>query len=156
VTGDTIDISGGCLCEAVRYRLRAKLNDTGYCHCRICQRASGAPVMAFGTVPLAAIELVGRSQPRRRRSSDIAERWYCGDCGTPLAIHADYQPDTIDIALATLDDPSAFMPSFHIWTESRISWFDTADDCPRHARFRPNTTGGPKEATARTDEPLQR
>ena len=37
---------GGCLCGTIRYRLMSEPVDPGYCHCRMCQRFSGAPVMA--------------------------------------------------------------------------------------------------------------
>ncbi len=140
-------LSGGCLCGAVRYRLSRLPDEAGYCHCRMCQRASGSPVMAFGTVPLGALDLTSAAL-RKRRSSDIAERWFCSECGTPIAIHADYQLDTVDIALATFDHPEVVVPGFHIWTDRRIAWFDTVDDCPRYAAFRPETRGEPGEATA--------
>jgi hypothetical protein len=140
-------LTGGCLCGALRYSLSETPGDAGYCHCRLCQRASGSPAMAFGTVPLTAVTWEEGS-PSRYRSSDLAERWFCGRCGTPIAIHADYQPDTVDIALTTLDDPAAVPPGFHIWTDSRIAWFDTADRLPRFAGFRPETLGGPPQRGA--------
>jgi hypothetical protein len=48
---------------------------------------------------------------------------------------------TIDIAIATLDDPEAIAPGFQIWTRSQIGWFDTTDQFDRHERFRPETEG---------------
>jgi hypothetical protein len=147
-------LTGGCLCGALRYSLSETPGDAGYCHCRLCQRASGSPAMAFGTVPLTAVTWEEGS-PSRYRSSDLAERWFCGRCGSSIAIHADYQPDTIDIALTTLDDPDAVQPGFHIWTASRVEWFDTADHHPRFAGFRPETLGGPPQrgALATASEP---
>jgi hypothetical protein len=133
-------LTGRCACGAVRYALRSRPFDAGYCHCRICQLTSGAPVMAFATVPLGDYQ-VTQGEIALRRSSELAERGFCRDCGTPLTIHAGYQPDTIDFTIATLDDPSAVVPSFHIWTRSRIGWFDTADALPRHAKFRAETAG---------------
>jgi hypothetical protein len=133
-------LAGGCLCGGVRYRLDAAPFDAGYCHCRLCQRASGAPVLAFATVPVDAFVLTA-GEPRRRRSSDFGERWFCGDCGTPLAMRVDHQPETIDFTIATLDEPYPVRPGFHIWHGSRIGWFETADDLPRHAGFRADTRG---------------
>lgn len=96
--------------------------------------------MAFATVPREHFVLT-RGVPRRRASSAFGERWFCGDCGTPLAMIVAHQPDTLDFTLATLDDPGTVAPGFHIWHESRIGWFDTADDLPRHERFRAETVG---------------
>jgi hypothetical protein len=36
------------------------------------------------------------------------------------------------VTLASLDEPAVVRPSHHIWTSSRIAWFDTADDLPRY------------------------
>jgi len=97
-------------------------------------------VMAFATVPFADFVLT-HGVPKRRRSSAIGERWFCGDCGSPLAMRVDYQPETIDFAIASLDDPSPLAPNFHIWTQSQIPWFDVCDDAPRHREFRADTRG---------------
>ena len=136
---------GGCLCGAVRYRLTATPFDAGYCHCMLCRRSSGAPVLAFATVPLAAFQLLGGA-PKRRRSSSFGERWFCADCGTPIAIRLDFQPDTIDFTIGSLDDPSAVAPRFHLWTSSRVPWFDSRDDLPRYPGFRPDTPGLHRES----------
>lgn len=133
-------LEGGCLCGAVRYRLESEPFDAGYCYCRICQLASGAPVMAFATVPRPDFTIT-QGAPAWRKSSNFGERWFCGECGTPLAMLVSHQPDTLDFTLATLDRPASVAPGFHIWDASRIDWFEVADDLPRHARFRANTVG---------------
>jgi len=137
---DVSGLAGGCDCKAVRYRLASPPFDAGYCHCRICQRASGAPVLAFATVPLPDF-VITAGQPRRRRSSAFGERWFCADCGSQLAMRVDHQPETIDFTVATLDAPECVAPGFHIWAGRRIGWFDTSDDLPRFEAFRPETRG---------------
>ena len=42
-----VGLTGGCQCGAVRYRLDAAPEWAGVCHCRMCQKAGGAPFMAF-------------------------------------------------------------------------------------------------------------
>jgi hypothetical protein len=136
----TAGLAGGCACGNVRYRLESEPFDAGYCHCRICQLTSGAPVMAFATIPRDDLVII-EGNPARRASSGFGERWFCRDCGTPLAMLVVHQPGTIDFTIATLDDPHLVAPGFHIWTRSRIAWFDTGDHLDRHARFRPDTVG---------------
>lgn len=133
-------LEGGCTCTAIRYRIDAVPFDAGYCHCRMCQLTSGAPVMAFATVRRDDYRIL-RGEPVRRVSSAFGERWFCGACGTPLTMLVTHQPDTIDFTIATLDDPGRVGPGFHIWESSRIRWFESADDLPRHERFRPDTFG---------------
>ena len=132
--------TGGCLCGAVRYRLASDPYDAGWCHCRTCQLNSGSPAMAFASV---AIDdwVIEKGQPRRVKSSGFGHRLSCGTCGTPLAMRVDHQPETVDFSIATLDDPDAIAPAFHIFWASKVAWFDPGDDLPRHDRFRPDTRG---------------
>ena len=133
-------LEGGCACGQVRYRLASAPFDAGYCHCEVCRRSSGAPVMAFATVPIADF-VVTRGQLRQRRSTSFGDRGFCGECGTPLTMHVDHQPDTIDFTLGSLDRPEAVTPGFHMFFASRVAWFDVRDALPRHERFRPDTRG---------------
>jgi hypothetical protein len=133
---------GGCACGAVRYELMSAPFDTGWCHCRTCRLVSGAPAMVFSTVPTKDFRFTrGEGEMRIFPSSSFGRRRFCGKCGTPLTIEVDHQPGTIDFPVATLDDPDPVTPGFHIFRASRIAWFETADDLPRHERFRPGTRG---------------
>jgi hypothetical protein len=55
---------------------------------------------------------------------------FCQKCGTQLALRDEL--DYLDVTLASLGHPEAVRPSYHIWTTSRISWFEIADDLPRY------------------------
>lgn len=85
--------SGGCACGAVRYEFRSTLFDAGWCHCRICQRVSGAPAMAFASVPPDDLVITeGAETVRRCASSEFGRREYCGACGTPLTMTTSRSP----------------------------------------------------------------
>lgn len=133
---------GGCACGAVRYRLLSMPFDTGWCHCTICRRVSGAPAMVFSTVPAGDfLVTAGEDAVGTARLTAFGRRSFCARCGTPLTIAVDHQPETIDFTVGSLDDPDAVAPGFHIFRASKVAWFETADDLPRHDRFRPETRG---------------
>jgi hypothetical protein len=135
-------LTGGCLCGAVRYRLTSEPFDAGWCHCRTCQLASGAPALAFATVPVDNwVVEQGADQVRTVESSDFGRRKFCGLCGTSLTIQIDFQPETIDFTLASLDAPEDVVPGFHIFYASRIGWAEAGDTLPRHDGWRPDTRG---------------
>ena len=77
----------------------------------------------------------------RIASSDFGHRGFCRNCGTALYMKVDHQPETVDFSIATLDEPDAVSPGFHIFWSSRVAWFDPGDDLPRYERFRPDTRG---------------
>lgn len=135
-------MTGGCLCGTVRYELESEPSDCGWCHCRTCQLSSGTPAQAFAGVPRGDwVATSGADSIRMIRSSSFGQRYFCGECGTPLYVTVDHQPDTLDFSVVTLDDPEAVPPEYHIFWGSRIGWFNPGDDLPRHERFRPNTVG---------------
>ena len=130
------------MCGAVRYELNSEPLEAGWCHCRTCQLNSGAPAMAFASVKHGDwVVTSGESALRTIRSSSFGHRTFCGECGTPLHVKVDHQPETVDFSIATLDRPDRVVPAFHIFYASRIAWAPAADDMPRHDRFRPDTRG---------------
>ena len=83
----------------------------------------------------------GEALVRTVKSSSFGHRAFCGECGTPFLMKVDHQPETVDFTVATLDEPDAIAPGFHIFWGSKVGWFDPADDLPRHEKFRPDTRG---------------
>ena len=134
-----LPLEGGCLCGAVRYRISAEPIDAGYCHCRMCQRSTGAPVVSWLTMRNEGFAWT-KGAPVAYRSSPEAERLFCPACGTQMVFRALAEPDLLDVTLASLDDPEAVRPDHHSWTSSRIAWFETRDDLPRHPEHDPSVT----------------
>jgi len=98
--------------------------------------------MAFASVPTEEYRWTsGADEVRRFRSSSFGHREFCSQCGTPLRIQVDHQPETVDFPIVTLDEPNVVSPEFHIFWGSRIDWFDPGDNLPRHEKFRPDTRG---------------
>lgn len=131
-----LPLEGGCLCGGVRYRIDAEPQDAGYCHCRMCQRSTGAPVVPWLTMASEGFAWT-RGEPAVYRSSPGAERLFCPACGTQLVFRVIAEPQQLDVTLASLDDPEAVPPDHHSWTSSRIAWFDTRDDLPRYPEGSP-------------------
>jgi hypothetical protein len=123
-------LEGGCHCRAVRYRVTAPADEAGYCHCRDCQLTSGAPVLAWATFPIDAFAIIAAA-PANYRSSAQGTRQFCGGCGCQLFFRDANEPEWVSINTATLDHPGEVPPNHHIYTRSRISWFEIADDLPR-------------------------
>ena len=124
-------LEGGCLCAAVQYRISVQPLDAGYCHCRLCQRSSGAPTLAWLTVQVHGFSYA-KGRPVIFHSSPHSQREFCGACGTQIAFRRSESPGTVDVTLASLRDPSLIAPQYHIWRQSKIAWFEIADSLPRY------------------------
>jgi len=121
---------GGCLCGSLRYRSVEDPVDTGYCHCRLCQRSTGAPVLAYAAFPVDAFTYTA-GQPALYASSTHGHREFCARCGTQIAYRQSKGARTVDVNVGSLDDPKTAPPRRHIWCRSAIDWLGIRDDLPR-------------------------
>ncbi|HTV51009.1 MAG TPA: GFA family protein [Steroidobacteraceae bacterium] len=133
---------GGCLCGAVRFSLSAAAIETGYCHCRMCQRNSGAPAIAWVSFPAASFSWTGGSAATYVSSPGV-QRQFCAACGSYLVFRREDSGE-VSINTASLDEPASFAPRMHIFVESRIPWFRTADDLPQHIGYGPLGSSEPQ------------
>jgi hypothetical protein len=120
-----VGLTGGCQCGAVRYRVEAKPTGTSVCHCRMCQKAGGAPFMAFADV-LTETFVVTRGALATFRSSQIA---FCAACGTPLT-YRQLDGGHTEVTLGSFDDPNAVAPIAQYSVESRVRWLAEALTAP--------------------------
>jgi hypothetical protein len=124
-----LPLGGGCQCGAVRYEISAAPIDAGYCHCRMCQRATGSPFLAYATAKRDTFRYtVG--EPSYFASSSAARRGFCSKCGTPLTFEY-LGSAAISFTICSFDEPDALPPASHIGCESQVSWLHIADDLPK-------------------------
>jgi hypothetical protein len=127
-------IEGGCHCGHVRYRIEGPFIHASYCHCRMCQRTTASPVGVYAAIAPAHFRYTANN-PRVFHSSARAQREFCGECGCHIVFRRK-DKDGLAVTVASLDDPSRIEPTLHIWTESRIPWFDTTDTHERRRQSR--------------------
>lgn len=125
---DAAGFTGGCQCGAVRYRLTAAPTGVNICHCRMCQKASGGPFMVFAGVRLSEF-VVTSGAITSFASSNIAERGFCAQCGTPLTYHG-LGTDRVSVSLGSLDDPGAVEPATQLGVESKVGWLQRSLNLP--------------------------
>jgi hypothetical protein len=121
-------LTGGCQCGAIRYRVPAEPRRASVCYCRMCQKASGGPFMAFMRFVSGDIEW-SAAAPQIFRSSSLAERGFCGRCGTPLTYHWIGGPHT-SLTVNSLDDPEAVRPDRRYSPETETSWCASLGELP--------------------------
>ncbi len=127
-------LTGGCHCGAIRYEITGEAINHMLCHCKDCQRASGAPMVGWVMVPDTQLTVTG--EPAIYASSETAQRYFCIQCGTSLFYsNPEFMPDRVDIQSATLDEPGAIAPQAHVQTAERIGWMARAHELPEHERF---------------------
>ena len=119
-----MDITGGCLCRAVRYRISAPPIATRVCWCRLCQylgAGSGTVNTCFAS---ASVSVEGDLRDFRSiaDSGNVMHRRFCPTCGTQVFSEAEARPHLIFVRAGTLDDPEVAQPAATIWTSQAPSW----------------------------------
>ena len=94
----------------------------------MCQKAVGGPFIALALVHPDQLSWT-RGAPGTFRSSTIATRLFCADCGTPLAYVNDGSGD-IELTAGSLDEPGRAVPTRATGNESRLHWIDQVPSLP--------------------------
>lgn len=121
--------TGGCQCGAVRYALYVAPENSHVCHCRMCQRATGGVFAALAGAPKGEFAWTA-GEPGVFRSSNLASRHYCRDCGTPLSFTYDLPKARFYVTIGSLDDPNAAPIIIQYGVESKLAWVKFCEDVP--------------------------
>ena len=124
--------SGSCFCGDVRYRVGGPALTICQCHCSMCQRSVGAPVVTWATFERRNFEATGRALAWFE-SSPEARRGFCERCGASLFFESERFPGLIDVTVVTLENAASLAPTMHIYVRSRQPWMNVADGLPCHA-----------------------
>ena len=130
---------GGCDCRKVRYRLEARPLFVHCCHCRWCQRESGAAfalnaILEADRMTLLSGEPVIIDTPSASGMGQKIAR--CPACHVALWSHyAGAGPLIRFVRVGTLDNPDLLPPDIHIFTSTKQSWVIITPDTPAVSEY---------------------
>jgi len=128
------EITGGCLCGAVRYRCRGEPQSMGLCQCERCQRQSGSAFLIAVVFPKDAVSIEGTAPHVYSvvdSSGSALDRHFCPTCGSAVMITLDRYPEIRSMMGGTLDDKTKLKPTFSLWCASAQPWLELPDSIER-------------------------
>ncbi len=137
---NTNPATGGCLCGAVRYQVAGPLRNVVNCHCNMCQKLHGA-FGAHSKAKKSDVTIVENRGLKWYRTSKIAQRGFCQDCGSSLFWQPDEQ-DTIGILAGSLDQPTNLNTMGHIFVGEKADFYEIRDQSPQ---FKNSSNGALKD-----------
>src|ERR1700680_2301651 len=107
-----MEITGGCLCRAVRYSISAAPIVTRMCWCRLCQYIGAGSATVNTCFPSAALTIEGELSDYRSvaGSGGVMHRRFCPPCGVHVLSEAEAGPHLVFVRSGTLDDPEIAKP----------------------------------------------
>jgi hypothetical protein len=118
-------VTGRCECGAVRFTVSGTLRDVIDCHCGQCRRFHGH-VGAYTGAELADLKFEEQRGLRWYKSSEAAQRGFCGECGSSLFWQR-IGGTTMSVAAGCLDAPTGLKTTAHIFVAHRGDYYEIAD-----------------------------
>jgi hypothetical protein len=123
--------SGSCLCGAVQFEYDGPSLWCAHCHCTLCQRAHGAPVVTWVGVAQERFRLADGGTLTWYRSSADSQRGFCSRCGSTLLFKSDRWPGQVHVVRSNIAGDIDVNPTGHAYWESHPAWFEFRDSLPR-------------------------
>lgn len=147
---------GGCACGRVRYRMTSRPLFVHCCHCRWCQRETGAAFALNAMVETDRLEILEgapKSVATPSESGKGQKIARCPKCQVALWSHYAGAGDKLAfVRVGTLDDPDLLPPDIHIYTASKQPWVSLAHDIPAVKEYYARKEYWPEESLQRWRE----
>jgi hypothetical protein len=156
---DGFPLEGDCTCRAVRYRMISEPLFVHCCHCRWCQRETGASfalnaLIEPDRVILLQGEIVIVNTPSNSGKGQKVAR--CAKCWIALwSNYAGAGESVRFVRVGTLDGPEHLPPDIHIYTASKQPWVVLPSGTPAVAEYYDRAQHWSKESLERYAELLE-
>jgi hypothetical protein len=134
MTDDEKHLKGSCLCGAVGFKIDGRMRPIVACHCGQCRKQTSH----FFAATNAESEDITFSETRGLtwfKSSDIAERGFCRECGSMLFWRRSGS-STLSISAGSLDGETGLFICEHIYVADKPDWYEITDGKPQFQVWR--------------------
>ncbi|MBC8212860.1 MAG: GFA family protein [Gammaproteobacteria bacterium] len=121
---DSMSAKGSCLCGSVRFSTKTMHKNVGACHCNMCRKWGGGPLMVVDCDT--DVEFEGSSNINVYNSSDWAERGFCTHCGSHLFYRLK-QSQQYHIPVGLIDTRADFVFDHQVFIDKKPSYYRFAN-----------------------------
>ena len=133
-----LPLTGGCGCGRIRFEVDAPLVVALYCHCRRCQRRTGAAASPQARVQPGSVRVVAGAEHMRAWAPEGGiEKAFCAACGSALFGRSPEDQSILSVRLGAFDGDPGIRPTARQFVAYAAPWEAIADDgLPRFAERR--------------------
>lgn len=125
--------SGRCLCGGIRYEIHGEIGEISHCHCQRCRKSNGTAFATNASVRIKDFKITqGENLLKKFKSSDMIQRCFCQECGSPIIGIKASTPEFYRLRLGTLDTLIPHKPTRHIFVADKANWDMICDGLPQH------------------------
>jgi hypothetical protein len=113
-----------CHCGSLRAATFGEPLAVAICHCKACQRRTGALASSVAAFEKAQVAIDGDTKifDRIAESGRKVRFYFCPNCGTSLYWEPDARPGLYILAVGAFADPNFPVPSVSIFEKSKHTW----------------------------------
>ena len=145
--------NGGCTCRFVRFRMTGKPLFVHCCHCRWCQRETGASFALNAMIEADRVQVLEGEVEVVETPSNSGKGQKISRCPKcRVAVWSNYAGagDALRfVRVGTLDEPDRVPPDIHIFTESKQPWVVLPAGMPAVAQYYKASEYWPRESLER-------
>ncbi|KAK5112900.1 hypothetical protein LTR62_003722 [Meristemomyces frigidus] len=122
----TVTKTATCLCGSVSFTSTGVDKGSVLCHCSNCQKFGGGPFMHNTRLIQAenkftrGEEILKKYEDRDTKNGNVLERYFCGNCGSPMMFKSPNTPGLVVLQSGTLQEQQ--QPRFELYGENRHGW----------------------------------
>lgn len=136
-----MNVSGQCLCGAVRFRAETDPQFQVKCYCIDCRKTSAAGHAAMMGFPREAVVIEGEVREYHSKADSGADvvRGFCPTCGAGVHSKNSSMPHMIFVRASALDEPNLFSPQLVVYASRAPAWDPVSEGVPTFAEGPPRS-----------------
>ena len=124
--------TANCLCGGVKIKIKEKLRHVINCHCSQCLKTHGN-FAAYTSCSEDRIDFINKKTLKWYRSSKIAKRGFCSNCGASI-FYKLLKSENISIAAGMFHNPTKLKTHSNIYTKGRLDYYKLDSKIPKFNR----------------------
>lgn len=133
------NLTGGCLCEDLRYTITPPVLFVSQCCCKDCQKATGTGHTTIIGIHKDQLSMTGTPAifSNQGETGGAVHRHFCQRCGGRIFTSGDTPGDYIMVQAGSLDNPALVTPESVIYTKDKVAWDKTDEQLPHYPEMPP-------------------
>jgi len=123
-------VTGGCMCGAVKFEVNAPLLGAARCYCKRCQRRTGTAFSQTGLTQPGSFRITDGEEHVRmyEPGGDGWNKGFCAQCGSHLLTRNAENPDLLAVRMGALDQDPRIPVRAHQFVAYVAPWYEIPED----------------------------
>ena len=122
-----------CLCGGIKIKIKGKLRHVLNCHCSQCMKTHGN-YASYTACPEENISFINKKTLKWYKSSPIAKRGFCSNCGASM-FYKMHNSKNISISAGMFSNPTNLKTYSNIFTHGKLDYYKLDSRLIKFAKY---------------------